>query len=73
MLSTCGFCSGRGIVLANAYNREGRARSEEERRTICEYCNGEGVCDRGDELLPAKETPPADPADLARVGLPPWA
>jgi hypothetical protein len=69
----CGFCGGRGTVLRNSYDREGRARSEDERRAACEYCGGTGACEDGHKLLPARESPPADPADLKRVGLPPWA
>lgn len=73
MASTCGFCGGRGIVLRNAYDGEGRARSEDERRTTCEYCGGAGVCEDGHRLMAARETPPADPADVARRGNPSWA
>lgn len=69
---TCGFCSGRGYVLANAYDQEGRARSEDERPTTCEYCGGSGQCEDGGKLLPTRESPPADPRDVARRGLPHW-
>jgi len=62
-----------GAAGGRRYDGEGRARSEDERRTVCEYCGGTGACDRGAELLPVKESPPADPADLARRGLPAWA
>lgn len=73
MMTVCGFCCGRGWVMINSYDREGRARSEQERRHTCEYCHGAGQCDDGHKLLPATETPPADPADVARRGLPAWA
>lgn len=71
-MQTCGFCNGRGIVLRNSYDMEGRARSEDERPMTCEYCGGSGVCEDGHNLLPAVESPPADPADVARRGIPPW-
>ena len=72
-MTTCGFCSGRGWVLGRAYDREGRA--QEPPRVWCDYCDGSGACDRGEELEPAKAPTlgPDHAADLARAGLPPWA
>lgn len=73
MLATCGFCGGRGYVLRNAYDHEGRARDEDERQATCAYCAGAGQCEDGHKLLAAVESPPADPSDLERAGLPHWA
>jgi hypothetical protein len=72
-MTTCGHCGGRGWVLRASYDMEGRARPEGERRVACEYCAGAGACSQGHMLLPASETAPADPDDVARAGLPAWA
>ena len=63
-LTTCGFCTGRGYVLRNAYDPDGRARTEDERQSVCEYCDGSGYCADGDRLLPVVESAPADAEDL---------
>jgi hypothetical protein len=62
--TTCGFCGGRGWVRLNAYDSFGRARTEDERQAVCEYCNGSRQCEDGDRLIAAIESPPAGPADL---------
>lgn len=73
MATTCGFCNGRGFYFGPAYDGEGRAQVPPKQ--WCEYCNGAGECDRGDELLPVREPSvgPEHAADLARAGLPAWA
>jgi hypothetical protein len=66
MMTHCGHCGGRGFVLRNSYDQEGRARGEDERHITCEYCGGAGACEDGHTLDAARETPAADPADVAR-------
>jgi len=72
-METCGFCLGRGYYFGPAYDREGRA--QEPPRRVCEYCDGSGYCDRGDELLAAREPVklPDHAADLKRAGNPSWS
>jgi DnaJ-class molecular chaperone len=72
MLTTCGFCGGRGRVANHQADRYG-PRPDYPAERPCEYCGGTGTCEDGHKLAPQGRVYQADDEDRRMAGLPPWA